>query len=136
MDADVKRMRTAANDALYWIVEIMRGSNGDTRYTQRVMEKAREHIQRLGLMLHGSAEGVDACNRTQELVDAAKAVIERWESPLWKNLPHTGEYIHRLRQAVDAAVMDGSHYLGRYPEPGEVTVTDKPADGAPTPQEE
>ena len=38
-----------------------------------------------------------------ELLDAAIAVIERWDSPLWKDLPATAEYIGRLRQAVNKA---------------------------------
>ena len=37
-----------------------------------------------------------------ELIEAAIAVIERWESPNWKDLPHTGEFINRLRLAVEA----------------------------------
>ena len=36
-----------------------------------------------------------------ELLSAAKAVIERWDSPLWKDLPHTGEAINRLRKALE-----------------------------------
>ena len=36
-----------------------------------------------------------------ELLNAAKAVIERWDSPLWKDLPHTGEAINRLRKAIE-----------------------------------
>lgn len=36
----------------------------------------------------------------EKLIEAAKAVIDRWYSPLWKDLPHTGEFINRLREAV------------------------------------
>ena len=36
----------------------------------------------------------------EELADKAKAVIERWDSPLWKDVPHTAEYINELRQAL------------------------------------
>jgi hypothetical protein len=36
------------------------------------------------------------------LVEAAKAVVERWETPLWKDVPHTGDYIYRLRDALNA----------------------------------
>ena len=38
-----------------------------------------------------------------ELLSAAKNVIERWDSPLWKDLPHTGEAINRLRKAIERA---------------------------------
>lgn len=36
-----------------------------------------------------------------DLVDVGRAVIARWESPLWKDTSHTGEYIHRLREACN-----------------------------------
>ena len=36
-----------------------------------------------------------------ELIEAAKAMVERWDSPLWKDLPHTGECINRLRNALE-----------------------------------
>ena len=36
-----------------------------------------------------------------ELLSAAKAVIERWDSPLWKDLPPTANVIARLRDAVN-----------------------------------
>jgi len=37
---------------------------------------------------------------TTKLAEAARAVIDRWDSPMWKDAPHTGEYIHALRQAL------------------------------------
>lgn len=37
---------------------------------------------------------------TDELREAARAVVERWDSPLWKDLPHTGTFIDRLRKAL------------------------------------
>lgn len=47
-------MRKVANDAAYWIVEVMRGTDQNTLYAQGVMEKARDHIQELVLLLHGT----------------------------------------------------------------------------------
>jgi hypothetical protein len=38
--------------------------------------------------------------RVKELEEAAKAVVDRWQSPLWKDLPHTGEFIARLDAAI------------------------------------
>jgi len=38
-----------------------------------------------------------------DIYDAAQAVVERWDSPLWKNLPHTKEYIDELRAALAKA---------------------------------
>lgn len=37
-----------------------------------------------------------------ELQDAAAAVVARWESPKWKDEPHTVVFIERLRKALDA----------------------------------
>lgn len=34
------------------------------------------------------------------LQHAAWAVIARWESPAWKDMPHTGEYIDAMRKAL------------------------------------
>jgi len=38
-----------------------------------------------------------------ELKAAAQAVIDRWDSPSWKDLPATADYIHRLRKAMGDA---------------------------------
>jgi hypothetical protein len=42
----------------------------------------------------------NADSGVSELVKAAQDVIERWDSPAWKDQPHTGEYINRIRQAL------------------------------------
>lgn len=39
----------------------------------------------------------------KDLREAARAVVERWELPLWKDAPHTGAYISALREALAAA---------------------------------
>ena len=36
------------------------------------------------------------------LQHAAWAVIARWDSPAWKDMPHTGEYIDAMRKALEA----------------------------------
>jgi len=36
----------------------------------------------------------------RELVKAADAVVNRWDSPLWSQQGHTGEFIARLRAAL------------------------------------
>lgn len=38
-----------------------------------------------------------------ELLAAAIAVVDRWDSPLWKDQPATGEYIARIRKAIAKA---------------------------------
>lgn len=35
-----------------------------------------------------------------ELLKVSKAVVERWDTPLWKNVPSTAEYIGALRTAI------------------------------------
>ena len=40
-------------------------------------------------------------DQQDELLSAAKAVIERWDSPLWKDLPPTAKVIALLRDAVN-----------------------------------
>lgn len=38
---------------------------------------------------------------TTELIAAAEAVVKRWASPLWVQSGHTGEFIARLRAALE-----------------------------------
>lgn len=42
-------------------------------------------------------------HQRDELLAAAQAVIERWDTPLWKDVPATAEYINALRSAVAKA---------------------------------
>ena len=44
---------------------------------------------------------LDTCQ--PDLWNAAQAVIDRWDTPAWKDVPATAEYIGRLRQALAAA---------------------------------
>lgn len=37
------------------------------------------------------------------LLQSAIDVVARWDSPKWKDLPHTGTYIEALRDAVNLA---------------------------------
>jgi hypothetical protein len=40
------------------------------------------------------------------LIEAAKAVVDRWETPLWEDAPATAGYIYRLRDALNAKPAD------------------------------
>lgn len=35
------------------------------------------------------------------ILQAAKDVVERWDTPLWKDVPATAEYINSLRHAIE-----------------------------------
>ena len=36
-----------------------------------------------------------------ELRKLAKAVVDRWDTPLWKEVPATAEYINALRKVLE-----------------------------------
>ena len=38
-----------------------------------------------------------------ELLEVLEAIIERWDTPLWKDVPHTGNYINAARIVVAKA---------------------------------
>jgi len=49
------------------------------------------------------------------LLEAAKAVVERWDTPSWKWEIHTAEFIQALRAAIaaeEAKTEDGAHSCG------------------------
>jgi len=62
------------------------------------------HSQALKLMQISLRQQLDSLNKARaqrdELLKAAVAVVDRWDSPSWKDVPHTGEFIHRLRAAI------------------------------------
>ncbi len=66
------------------------GTHSDTCYTygSRHYECAIRRITELA-----------AQNQAMRL--AAQAVIDRWDSPVWKDVPHTAEYINELRNVLD-----------------------------------
>lgn len=39
--------------------------------------------------------------RVGELERAGQAVVDRWETPLWKDARHTADFIHDLRDAIN-----------------------------------
>lgn len=46
-------------------------------------------------------ERLEAINA--ELLEASEAIVARWDSPLWKDQPHTGTFIDQLRAAIAKA---------------------------------
>lgn len=65
------------------------------------------------------AKALRAWNRrpapASDLRAAAQAVVDRWDSPQWKDEPHTAEFINRLRRALEAPA--GGDGLPELPEP-------------------
>jgi hypothetical protein len=43
----------------------------------------------------------DSEHQRDELIAAGKALVERWDSPNWKDQEHTGVFIARLRDAIE-----------------------------------
>lgn len=59
---------------------------------------------KIGKLLDGIAVDADhAIAERAALVKAAQAVIERWETPSWKDAPATATYINALRAALASA---------------------------------
>ena len=40
---------------------------------------------------------------TPTLIEAARAIVARWDSPNWSDAAHTRDYIDALRAAIEAA---------------------------------
>lgn len=58
---------------------------------------------RSGATFEESAANACLVAAAPDLLSAAAAVVARWDTPLWKNVPHTAEYINRLRAAIAKA---------------------------------
>lgn len=52
------------------------------------------------------AQSLDA--KLECLIEAAQSVIDRWETPLWKDVKPTAEHIYRLRDVVNAVTTAAS----------------------------
>jgi predicted DNA-binding ribbon-helix-helix protein len=69
------------NDSLHHVLEDMaKATNAEMMQLQAKLSKAEAE--------------------KAELVKAAKAVVDRWHTPLWKEAPHTAEFINRLENAL------------------------------------
>ena len=56
-----------------------------------------------------------------DMATAAQAVVDRWDTPLWKDVPSTAEYIGRLRAALAA----GQATAAQAEAPANMQVTEK-----------
>jgi len=46
-------------------------------------------------------DAIEAMEKLGRLTYAAQAVVDRWETPFWKQVEHTGVYIAALRKEVE-----------------------------------
>jgi hypothetical protein len=60
-------------------------------------DKCRENVATIETLRQQLTKPAD-----EVLIEAAKAVVERWETPLWKDADATAGYIYRLRDALNA----------------------------------
>lgn len=51
-------------------------------------------------------------DKPESLREAAQAVVDRWDSPKWKDEPHTAVFIVRLRAALAAPVQGDGNPVG------------------------
>ena len=82
------------------------------------MKMVRTQHARIAELESQLAQSFDA----DDLRTAAQAVVDRWDTPLWKDVPATAEYIGRLRAALAAgqataapaqpAAQQGAAYAG------------------------
>lgn len=101
---DDDRYRTEFHDAavkLRSIVEPMR------KMAQNLSSRlpTTEAIMKARVDLESRAEAAEA--KAAAFRTAAEEVIARWDSPAWKDLPHTGVVINALRAALGAAREEG-----------------------------
>lgn len=54
-----------------------------------------------------TAERDELAKREHVLREAGKALVERWDSPKWKDLPHTAIYIDEMQQALSTPDTSG-----------------------------
>jgi hypothetical protein len=96
----------AAAEAVAWEVMTL-GEWRPTRFPDEL--RAKGYQVRIALPDRERAASLVASEDTKrldwehELIAAAQAVIERWDTPLWKDAPHTAIFINRMREAIDAA---------------------------------
>jgi hypothetical protein len=50
-------------------------------------------------------DAIEAMEKLGRLTDAAQAVVDRWETPFWKDHPPTALVMNKLRKAL--AAVDG-----------------------------
>lgn len=66
---------------------------------QAVNEKLQTELSRMR-EFGSPASVLDLRRQRDELLAAAKTVVARWDTPLWKDVPATATFINELRAAI------------------------------------
>ena len=95
-----------------YIYDLMDGSmvNYDIDDLEKVAAELRRQHARITELEAQLAQRFDAA----DVATAAQAVVDRWDTPLWKDVPATAEYIGRLRAALAAGQATAAQ-AGEYP---------------------
>lgn len=64
------------------------------------VEKSKDEFLRTWIRDYIAAQIAERDARIAKLEAAARALIERWDTPLWKDVPATGNYITALRKVL------------------------------------
>jgi hypothetical protein len=72
------------------------------RELEEELDKAKAELEEVGFRAcRVLLERDEAREQRDRLAEAALAVVDRWETPFWKQVEHTGVYIAALRKAVE-----------------------------------
>lgn len=95
--ADNTTLKTAYNQ----IYSALEGSNEEVQTLGIKLRKWTDVFGHLGTADEVGNEWHKQSMAHDDLEKAAKAVIERWDTPLWKDVPATAVYIADLRKALE-----------------------------------
>lgn len=71
-------------------------------YGDEALPDGPDHIADAGKMIPADEAAKPAPDLSQDVINAAMALIERWHTPSWKDAEHTGNFIKALDVAVKA----------------------------------
>lgn len=81
---------------------LLRMMAGSAQRDEQLREEARNYFRRYGEdPLPVPDEIATLSTRHEALRQAAKKVIDRWISPIWKDTLYTTRYINELRKAIE-----------------------------------
>lgn len=74
----------------------------------RAENAAEAYLQQSLRALHAAVEEAESAepNSYSEFRIAARAVVDRWDTPQWKDAVHTAHLITRLRRTLEATACD------------------------------